>query len=118
MPRKFEKCLRIANQIGDRRVDRVLGVNFDREQKAYLQAEKSYNELLEEVEAGREYRHGIILELMKLESDFVLDECLAVLRAAEQEDFAEISRLIQMSHAARLRGNEKGRMVKKLKKLG
>ena len=117
MPRKFEKCLRIANQIGDRRVDRVLGVIFEREQKAYLDAEKTYNEMLEEVEARREDRHGIILELMKVESDPVLDECLAVLRAAEQEDFAEISRLIQMSHAARLRAGEKGRMVKKLRKL-
>ena len=74
--------------------------------------------MLEEVEARREYRHGLIVELMKLESDFVLDECLAVLRAAEQEDFAEISRLIQMRHAAALRAGEKGRMVKKLRKLG
>ena len=82
-----------------------------------MDAEKAYNEMLEEVEARVEYRRGIILELMKLESDFVLDECLAVLRAAEQEDYAEISRLIQMRHAASLRTGEKGRMVKKLKKL-
>ena len=74
--------------------------------------------MLEEVEAKREYMHGIILELMKLESDYVLDECLAVLRAAEQEDFAEISRLIQMKHVASSRAAEKGRMVKKLRKLG
>ncbi|PWA39664.1 hypothetical protein CTI12_AA569840 [Artemisia annua] len=73
--------------------------------------------MLEEVEARREYRRGIIVELMKLESDYVLDECLVVLRAAEQEDFAEISRLIQMSHAAVLRAGEKGRMVNKLRKL-
>ncbi|PWA66906.1 hypothetical protein CTI12_AA323570 [Artemisia annua] len=85
--------------------------------RAYEDAEKIYNEMLEEVEARREYRHGIILELMKLESDYVLDECLAVLRAAEQEDFAEISRLIQMSHGAVLRAGEKGRMVNKLRKL-
>ncbi|PWA68276.1 hypothetical protein CTI12_AA309090 [Artemisia annua] len=91
---------------------------FEREQKAYMDAEKGYNEMLEEVEARVEYRHGIILELMKLEGDFVLDECLAVLRAAQQEDFVEISGLIQMSHAAALRGGEKGRMVKKLRKLG
>ena len=117
MPPKFSKCSKIANQIGDRRVDRVLGVIFEREQKAYMDAEKTYNEMLEEVEARVEYRHGIILELMKLESDYVLDECLAVLRAAEQEDYAEISRLIQMRHAASLRAGEKGRMVKKLKKL-
>ncbi|PWA93996.1 hypothetical protein CTI12_AA053870 [Artemisia annua] len=77
-----------------------------------------YNEMLEEVEARRDYRHGLIVELMKLESDFVLDECLAVLRVAEQEDFAKISRLIQMSHAAALRAGEKGRMVRKLRKLG
>lgn len=118
MPRRFQKCLRIANQIGDRRVDRVLCTIFEREQKAYADAEKMYNEMLEEVEARREYRHGLIVELMKLESDFILDECLAVLRAAEQEDFAEISRLIQMSHSAALRAGEKGRMVRKLRKLG
>ncbi|PWA76732.1 hypothetical protein CTI12_AA231770 [Artemisia annua] len=118
MPRRFQKCLRIANQIGDRRVDRVLCTIFEREQKAYADAEKMYNEMLEEVEARREYRHGLIVELMKVESDFILDECLAVLTAAEQEDFAEISRLIQMSHSAALRAGEKGRMVRKLRKLG
>ena len=46
-----------------------------------------------------------------------LNECLAVLRAAEQEDFAEISRLIQMSHVGAFRAGEKGQMVKKLRKL-
>ncbi|PWA80595.1 hypothetical protein CTI12_AA048700 [Artemisia annua] len=117
MPRKFSKCLKIAHQIGDRRVEKVLCTIFEREKRAYEDAEKIYNEMLEEVEARREHRHGIILELMKLESDYVLDECLAVLRAAEQEDFAEISRLIQMSHGAVLRAGEKGRMVNKLTKL-
>ncbi|PWA48394.1 hypothetical protein CTI12_AA491400 [Artemisia annua] len=117
MSRKFSKCLKIAHQIGDRRVEKVLCTIFEREKRAYEDAEKIYNEMLEEVEARREYRHGIILELMKLESDYVLDECLVVLMAAEQEDFAEISRLIQMSHAAVLRAGEKGRMVNKLRKL-
>ncbi|PWA51602.1 hypothetical protein CTI12_AA461140 [Artemisia annua] len=92
MPRRFSKCLSIANQIRDRRVDRVLGSIYEREKRAYVDAEKIYNQMIEEVEARREYMHGIILELMKLESDFVLDEWLAVLRAAEQEDFTEISR--------------------------
>ena len=117
MAHKFPKCLKIAKQIGDRRVEKVLGVIFEREQKAYADTENAYNEMLEEVEARVGYMHGIILELMKLESDYVLDECLAVLRAAEQEDYAEISRLIQMRHAASLRAGEKARMVKKLKKL-
>ena len=117
MPRRFTKCLKIANQIGDCPVDKVLGVIFEREQKAYVDAERFYNEMLEEVEARREYRHGIIVELMKLEGDYIVDECVALLRAAEQEDFAEISRLIQMKHAASLRAGEKARMVKKLRKL-
>ncbi|PWA57958.1 hypothetical protein CTI12_AA404490 [Artemisia annua] len=117
MARKFPKCLKIAHQIGDRRVEKVLCTSFEREQRAYEDAEKMYTEMLEEVEARREYRHGLIVELMKLENDYVLDECLGVLRAAEQEDFAEISRLIQMSHAAVLRAGEKRRMVTKLKKL-
>lgn len=94
MPRRFSKCLRIANQIGNGRVDRVLGAIFEREEKAYRDAEKSYNEMLEEIEVRVVCRHGIILELMKFQGDFVVDECLSVLRAAEQEDFAEISRLI------------------------
>ncbi|PWA47070.1 hypothetical protein CTI12_AA502710 [Artemisia annua] len=88
-----------------------------REERAYMDAESSYNEMLEEVEARREYRHGLIVELMKIERDCVLDECLVILRAAEQEDFAEISRLIMMSHSAALRAGEKGRVARKLRKL-
>lgn len=118
MPRRFSRCLSIANKIGDRRVDKVLCAIFEREEKAYADVEKGYNEMIEEVEARREYRHGLIAELMKLERDFVLDECLAVLRAAEQEDFAEISRLVMMSHSAVLRAGEKGRIVRKLRRLG
>lgn len=100
MPRRFSRRLRIANQIGDRRVDKVMGAIFEREKKAYLDAEKIYNEMIEEVESRVEYRYGLILELMMVESDVVVDECLAVL-----------------SHVAALRAGEKGRMVKKLRKL-
>ncbi|PWA49427.1 hypothetical protein CTI12_AA438950 [Artemisia annua] len=80
MPRGFPKCLKIAHQIGDRRVEKVLCTIFEREKRAYEDAEKIYTEMLEEVEARKEYMHWIIVELMKLESDYVLDECLAVLR--------------------------------------
>ena len=41
--------------------------------------------MIEEVEARVEHRHRIILELMKLGSDVVVEKCLAVLRAVEQE---------------------------------
>ena len=117
MGRKFAKCLKIAHQIGDRRVDRVLYAIFEREMKAYMDEEKNYKEMLEEVEARVEHRHGIIVELMKIAGDPVLDECLVILKAAEQEDFAEIGRLIQMAHVAALHAGEKSRMLKKLKKL-
>ena len=117
MERKFAKCLKIAHQIGDRRVDRVLSAIFEREMKAYMDEEKNYKEMLEEVEARVEHRHGIIVELMKIDGDPVLDECLVILRAAEQEDFAEIGRLIQMGHVVALHAGEKSRMLKKLKKL-
>ncbi|PWA47069.1 hypothetical protein CTI12_AA502700 [Artemisia annua] len=117
MPPRFSKCLSIAKKIGDCRVHKVLCAIFEREERAYMDAESSYNEMLEEVEARREYRHGLIVELMKIERDCVLDECLAILRAAEQEDFAEISRLIMMSHSAALRAGEKGRVARKLRKL-
>ncbi|PWA47791.1 hypothetical protein CTI12_AA201830 [Artemisia annua] len=117
MTRRLSRCLSIAKKIGDRRVDKVLCAIFEREERAYMDAEKNYNEMVEEVEARREYRHGLIVELMKIERDFVLDECLAVLRAAEQEDFAEISRLIMMGHSAALRAGEKGRIARKLRKL-
>ena len=46
--------------------------------------EKNYDEMIEEIEVRVEHRNGIILELMKLDSDPVLDECLNTLRAMEQ----------------------------------
>ena len=44
-----------------------------------------------------------------------LDEPLAVLKAAEEDDLADRARLIQMSHVAALRATEKSRIMKKMK---
>ena len=40
MAPSFPKCLKIADQIGDRRIDRVLQAIIDREKEAYKGDEK------------------------------------------------------------------------------
>ncbi|PWA46457.1 hypothetical protein CTI12_AA491180 [Artemisia annua] len=104
MAPRFPKCLKIAQQIGDRRIHRVLHTIFRREKEAYKGDEKSYNERIEEIQARVEHRHGIILELKKFE-DPLLDESLADLKVEEKEDLAEIGHLIQMSYFASLRAD-------------
>lgn len=116
MGRKFRKCLKIAREIGDRRVDKVLEAIFFREMKAYMDDSKTYNVMIEEVHARIEERHEIILELRKLAGGTVLEECLLDLKVAEEEDFAEIGRLMQMSYAAAIKVGEKSRMIKKVRK--
>ncbi|PWA58988.1 hypothetical protein CTI12_AA395510 [Artemisia annua] len=100
MAPKFPKCMKIAKQIGDRRIGRVLHEVFSREFKAYRDEQNNYNERIEEILVRVEERHGIIAEMKKFVDGHVLDEALADLKASEQEDFAEIGRLMQMSHAA------------------
>ena len=116
MAPKFPKCLKIAHKIGDRRIDRVLHEIFSREQKAYRGDEKNYSERIEEILARVDQRHGIILELKKFVGSHILDEALADLKDAEQEDFAEIGRLLQMGHAAAVKACENSKIIKKLKK--
>ncbi|PWA71115.1 hypothetical protein CTI12_AA283620 [Artemisia annua] len=116
MAPKFPKCLKIARQIGDRRLDRVLHEIFSREKKAYVGHEKIYNEIIDEIFVRVEERHAIIAELKKFLGGHVSDEALEDLKAAEQEDFAEIGRLMQMGHAASVRAGEKSKIIKKLKK--
>ncbi|PWA60025.1 hypothetical protein CTI12_AA387060 [Artemisia annua] len=116
MPPKYPKSLEIANQIGDRRIERVLEAIFSREKKAYLCDESCYNERIEEVKIRIEERHEIIKELRRMGSDVVFDECLADLKEAEHRDFDEIGWLIKRSYAASLRAAEKGRIVKRLRR--
>ena len=117
MAPKFPKCVKIANQIGDRRISSVLTTIFVREKKAYMDASRIYNELIEEVHARIEERHEIIMELKKFLNDDSLNECLADLKEAEEEDFLEIGRLMQMSYGAAMRVGEKSKIIKKVRKL-
>ncbi|PWA82826.1 hypothetical protein CTI12_AA041150 [Artemisia annua] len=87
MSPKFPRCLAIANQIGDRRVEKVLEAVFSREKDAYLCDEREYNQRIEELKARIEHRHGIYKELKKHGIDSVFDECLSELKAAEKVDF-------------------------------
>ena len=116
MAPKFPKCLKIAHQIGDRRIQKILDEVFCREKQAYKADSKMYNEMLEEVHARIEERHAIILELKKFVRDPVLDECLADLKDAKQDDFAEIGRLMQMSYGVAVRVGEKSKLIKKIRK--
>ena len=115
MAPKFTKCMKIAHQIGDRRLDRVLHEVFSREKKAYRDAEKIYNEMIEEILVRVEERNGIIAEMKKFVGGHVLDEALEDLKASEEDDCAEIGRLLQMGHAARVKVGEKSIIIKKLK---
>ncbi|PWA75648.1 hypothetical protein CTI12_AA239560 [Artemisia annua] len=116
MPPKFPKLLEIANQIGDRRVEKVLEAVFCREQSAYLCDEREYNQRIEELKVRIEQRHAIYKELKKHGVDEVFDECLAELKAAEKVDFEEMGWLIRRSYAASLRADDKHRIVKKLRR--
>ncbi|PWA55780.1 hypothetical protein CTI12_AA306370 [Artemisia annua] len=116
MAPKFPKCLKIARQIGDRRINRVLHEIFFREKRAYMGQERIYNEIIDEILVRVEERHAIIGELKKFVGEHVLDEALDDLKAAEQEDFAEIGRLMQMGHSANVRAGEKCKIIKKVKK--
>ncbi|PWA88423.1 hypothetical protein CTI12_AA120480 [Artemisia annua] len=114
MSPKFPRCLEIANQIGDRRVEMVLEAVFSREENAYLCDERDYNQRIEELKVRIEHRHGIYKELKKHGIDSVFDECLSELKAAEKVDFEEMGWLIKRSYAASLRAADKHRIVKKL----
>ncbi|PWA58301.1 hypothetical protein CTI12_AA403200 [Artemisia annua] len=87
MSPKFPRCLDIANQIGDRRVEKVLEAVFSREKNAYLCDEREYNQRIEELKVRIEHRHGIYKELKKHGIDSVFDECLSELKASEKVDF-------------------------------
>ncbi|PWA63135.1 hypothetical protein CTI12_AA357330 [Artemisia annua] len=116
MAPKFPKCLEIANQIGDKRVERVLEAVFIREKNAYLCDERVYNERIEELKVRIEHRRGIYKELKNNGIDPVFDECLAELKSAEKVDFEEMGWLIRRSYAASLRADDKNRIVKKLRR--
>ncbi|PWA72242.1 hypothetical protein CTI12_AA091230 [Artemisia annua] len=90
MPPKFPRCLEISNQIGDRRVEKVLEAIFSREKNAYLCDEREYNQRIEELKVRIEHRHEIYKELKKHGIDPVFDECLVELKAAEKADFEEM----------------------------
>lgn len=109
--------LKIADQIGDNRVEKILHAVFSREKVAYKYDYKNYSEMVEEVQARIDHRHGLILELKKFENNSLIDECLAALKPAEHEDFGEVAWLLQRSYAASLRAGEKSRFKKKLKKI-
>ena len=117
MAPKFPKCFEIVNQIGDRRVEKVLEAVFIREENAYLCDERDYNQRIEELKARIEHRRGIYKELKKQGIDNVFDDCLAELKASEKVDFEELGWLIRRSYAASLRAADKARIVKKLRSL-
>ena len=83
MAPKYPKCLKIANQIGDRRVEKVLEAVFFQEKDACKCDEKAYDERIEEVKARIEHRHGIIMELKKLRIHPLLEEYLSDSKWAE-----------------------------------
>ncbi|PWA64503.1 hypothetical protein CTI12_AA340150 [Artemisia annua] len=115
MAPRFPKCQKIAKKIGSRRIDKILQEIFTREKQAYDCDEREYNERIAELESRVDYRRGIIGELQNHGFDAVVDEPLAVLKAAVLDDLAEISRLIQMSHLAAMRATEKSKVGKKIK---
>lgn len=115
MAPRFPKCQKIAKQIGDRRIDKILSEIFSREKQACECDEKDYNERIEELEATIDHRHGIIIELEKFGFGAIVDEPLAGLKGAQQDDLADRARLIQMSHIAALRATTKSRLMKKIK---
>ena len=117
MPPKYPKCLSISNQIGDRRVEKVLEAVFFREKYAGKDDEKAYDERVEEVKARIEYRHGILMELKKLGVDPILEEYLTDLQWAEREDFEELGWLCQMKYRASVRAREKSKICKRLRRL-
>ena len=117
MAPKFPKLLKTAEEIGDRRIHKVLHCILGREKKAYQSDKRAYIERMEEIQARVAYRHGIILELKKFEKDLIVDQGLEDLINEEKEDLAEMGRLIQMSYAASLRIAQKSVTMKKLMKL-
>ena len=116
MAPKYPRCLEIANQIGDRRVEKVMEAMFSRERDAYLCDERDYNQRIEELKVRIEHRHGIIMEFKKQGFDPVFDQYLLDLKAAERMDFQEMGWLIRRSYAAHLRAIDKEMMVKKLRR--
>ncbi|PWA35334.1 hypothetical protein CTI12_AA610410 [Artemisia annua] len=94
MAPKFPKCQTIAKKIGSRRIDKILQEIFRREKEGYNTDEKEYNQRIEELEARVDERRGIIAELENYGFDLVVDEPVAILRAAVQDDLGEIARLI------------------------
>lgn len=117
MAPRFPRLLKTAHETGDRRIHKVLHTMFEQEKKAYKGDESFYNERIEEIWDRVEYRHGIILELQRFERDFIIDEGLAALINEENEDLAEIGRLVQMTYAASFRASHKFVVMKKMKKL-
>lgn len=59
MAPKYAKCLQIANQIGDRRVERVLEALFCREKEACEADEMAYDERIEEVKVRMSIDMGL-----------------------------------------------------------
>ncbi|PWA97779.1 hypothetical protein CTI12_AA026010 [Artemisia annua] len=117
MAPKYPKCLSISNQIGDRRVEKVLEAVFSREKYACKGDEKVYAERVEEVKARIEHRHGIIMELKKMGVHPFLQKYLTDLQWAEREDFDELGWLCQMKYRACVRAREKSNIGKKLRRL-
>ena len=116
MAPKFLKCLAISNQIGDKRIEKVLHAIFSREKRAYVCDENYYNLRIEEVKARIEHRNGIITELKKMGRSVDLDEYVSYLKNAQRVDFAEIGWFFQKSYCASLYADDKQKMVKKLKR--
>ncbi|PWA46430.1 hypothetical protein CTI12_AA509000 [Artemisia annua] len=117
MPPKYPKCLTISNQIGDRRVEKVLEEVFYREKHGCKGDERAYDDRVEEVKARIEHRHGIIMELKKLGIHPVLRKYVADLQCSEREDFDELGWLFQMKYRASVRAAEKSNIGKKLRRL-
>ncbi|PWA34935.1 hypothetical protein CTI12_AA614290 [Artemisia annua] len=117
MAPKYPKLLQVRQQIGDRRVERVLEAVFGREKHAYRCDEKDYNDRIEEVKSRIEHRHGIIRELKKFGVHPFLDDYVEELKAAERFDLNEIGWLIQSSYTAALRVGENSKIIKKVRKL-
>ncbi|PWA95374.1 hypothetical protein CTI12_AA051050 [Artemisia annua] len=103
MPPKYPKCLSISNQIGDRRVEKVLEEVFYREKLGCKGDERAYDDRIEEVKARIDHRHEIIMELKKLGIHPVLRKFVADLQCSEREDFDELGWLFQMKYRASLR---------------
>ena len=115
MAPRFPKCQSIAKQIGDRQIDKILKEIYSREKQAYECDEKEYNQRIEELEARIDHRRGIIVELEEYGFDPVVDEPLAILKAGQQDDLADIERLIQLSIVAALRATKKSKLMKRIK---